>query len=709
MYSIGAISYATAGLAFLVLSLVMLTSWRGRLQGALLASAAVVTVAWAVAVAWDAAIGYPPAVIVPLLEVVRDISWFVFLLRLLTPEGGLTALLSNWKMGLSVAVVVLCVTALLSVLLYPLFFAEQLPYVRGVDVRMLGHLMLAVVGLALVEQLYRNTLVERRWAIKYLCLGVGGLFAYDFFLYADALLFKRIDVHWWVARGFINALVVPLIGVAAARNPEWSLDVYVSRSIVFHTTTMLGAGLYLLAMATGGYYLRIYGGGWGQIIEAIFLFAAVLVLLAILFSGQVRARLKVFLNKHFFNYKYDYREEWLRFIKTLSVPEGDTPLRELSICAVAEIVDSPGGVLWLKSDTGQYQNAANWNAPPMMECVERSSGQLVGFMQKTEWVIAIDEYKRSPERYSGLELPEWLLQLKRAWLVVPLMQHDQLLGFMVLLRPRAPRQIEWEDSDLLKTAGRQVASHLAQLQATEALFDARQFETFNRFSAYVVHDLKNLVAQLSLVVSNAAKHKHNPQFMEDAIQTVDHCVQKMNHLLAQLRMGWNQGGGRSPVEKTIKLAEVVQEAVTARQAREPAPVLSCQDEELSVYADPSRLATVLGHVIQNAQEATPPTGQVKVEVYGSDGNAVVEVRDTGCGMDHQFIRDRLFRPFESTKGKSGMGIGAYETREWAREHGGEVEVESQPGQGTTFRILLPQTGPGRAQRPQSSDTPETAV
>ena len=709
MYSIGAISYATAGLAFLVLSLVMLTSWRGRLQGALLASAAVITVAWAAAAAWHAAIGYPPTIIVPLLEVLRDVGWFVFLLRLLTPSLGFASLISDWKMSLSVVVIALCAVALLFTLLYPAIFAVPLPFALGMDVRMLGHLILAVVGLALVEQLYRNTLVERRWAIKYLCLGVGGLFAYDFFLYSDALLFKRIDEHWWIARGFVNALVVPLIGVAAARNPEWSLDVYVSRSIVFHTATLLGAGIYLLAMATGGYYLRLYGGNWGQVIQAIFLFAAVLVLLVILFSGQVRARIKVFLNKHFFNYKYDYREEWLRFIKTLSTLDESTQLRELTIRAVAEIVDSPGGLLWLKGDTGQYQNAANWNTPPMMERAERDSGQLVRFLETTEWVIAIDEYKRTPERYSGLLMPEWLLQLPRAWLVVPLMQHERLLGFMVLLRPRAPRDIEWEDSDLLKTAGRQVASHLAQLQATEALFDARQFETFNRFSAYVVHDLKNLVAQLSLVVSNAAKHKHNPQFMEDAIQTVDHCVRKMNHLLAQLRMGWNQGRGRAQVEKTIRLAEVLEEAVAARQSREPAPELSCRDADLQVRADPSRLGTVVGHVIQNAQEATPPGGQVKVVLYRSDSHAIIEVQDTGCGMEPQFIRDRLFRPFESTKGKSGMGIGAYETREWAREHGGEVEVQSQPGQGTTFRILLPHADQGEIQRPHASDTPETTA
>ena len=294
----------------------------------------------------------------------------------------------------------------------------------------------------------------------------------------------------------------------------------------------------------------------------------------------------------------------------------------------------------------------------MMDCTESSDSPLVRFLETKEWVIAIDEYQRAPERYAGLQLPDWLVRFSRLWLVVPLMQHEGLLGFIVLLRPRAPREIEWEDCDLLKTAGRQVASHLEQLQATEALFDARQFETFNRFSTYVVHDLKNLVAQLSLVVSNAAKHKHNPQFMEDAIHTVDHCVRKMNHLLTQLRMGRAQSRGE--VEKSVNLAEVLQEAVSASQSREPVPVLSCRDTDLAIRADPTRMGTMVGHIIQNAQEATTQGGQVKVVMYRSDSHAVIEVQDTGCGMDPEFIRDRLFRPFESTKGKNGMGIGAYE-------------------------------------------------
>ena len=277
------------------------------------------------------------------------------------------------------------------------------------------------MGLVLVEQLYRNTRSENRWAIKYLCFGVGGLFAYDFFLYSDALLFKRIDVGLWQARGLINALVVPLIAVSAARNPEWSLNVFVSRRMVFHSAAVFGAGIYLLAMAAGGAYVRIYGGNWGHVAQAVFLFGALLVLLILLFSGQAQAQLKVFLNKHFFNYKYDYREEWLRFIRTLSAGEPGISLRERVIEALANIMDSPGGALWWRREPRRYEFVAHWNMSEVAAIHEDADGALARFLSERNWVVNLHEYEEKPEVYATLKLPEWLRSLQRAWLVVPLM------------------------------------------------------------------------------------------------------------------------------------------------------------------------------------------------------------------------------------------------------------------------------------------------
>ena len=263
----------------------------------------------------------------------------------------------------------------------------------------------------------------------------------------------------------------------------------------------------------------------------------------------------------------------------------------------------------------------------------------------------------------------------------------------MLAQSRAPRTCNWEDNDLLKTAGREAASHLAQMEAAEALVNARQFEAFNRLSAFLIHDMKNVVTQLTLVVNNAAKHKHKPEFVEDAFKTIENAAAKMNRLLNQLRSGTVTRGRLSEVD----LEQLLTEVVADQHGRLPLPVLQCQAQGLIMRVERDRLADVLGHIIQNAQEATPSDGQVEVMLQNSGSMAVIEVRDTGCGMDGDFIRNRLFRPFDSTKGRSGMGIGAYEAREFIRELGGQLNVRSEPGAGTCFHIELPvATVPGES-------------
>jgi putative PEP-CTERM system histidine kinase len=682
--NIASLSYGVAAGAFLILSLLLLTSWRGHLQGALLATATFVTALWAAAITavqFGMTFMNLPAVI---LEVLRGLLWSIFLIKLINPQQGWEGLWVGrvrwWSAGLALLGI-----ALISQIISTFLQVKALSETAGVDALIIGHLALAVMGLVLVEQLFRNTRIESRWAIKYLCFGIGGLFAYDFFLYSDALLFKRIDIDLWQARGLINALVVPLIAVSAARNPEWSLDVFVSRRMVFHSAAVLGAGIYLLAMAAGGMYVRIYGGSWGHVAQAVFLFGALVVLLIVLFSGQAQAQLKVFLNKHFFNYKYDYREEWLRFIRTLSAGEPGVPLRERAIAALADIMDSPGGALWWKREPGRYEFVTQWNMSEVGSVHEDAEGSLARFLAERNWVIDLNEYGEKREVYAALQPPEWLLTLKRAWLIVPLMHHEGLAGFVVLAKSRAPRACNWEDNDLLKTAGREAASHLAQMEAAEALVNARQFEAFNRLSAFLIHDMKNVVTQLSLVVNNAAKHKHKPEFVDDAFKTIENAATKMNHLLNQLRSGTVNRGRLSQVD----LGQLLTEVIAARQGKAPLPVLQCNSQGLTMRVERERLADVLGHIIQNAQEATPPEGRVEVVLQSSGIMAVIEVRDTGCGMAGDFIRNRLFRPFDSTKGRSGMGIGAYEAREFVRELGGQLDVQSKPGAGTCFHIELP--------------------
>lgn len=680
--ALGSLSYGAAAACWLLLFLLLLTSWRGRLQGGLIVVSVMISMLWALRAAHYASAGSSgPDWWYQLLEIARGVVWLIFLVQLFEPSMRPTAT-GSWLRWVWLALVGY------GILLVGIEQSTRLdwPFALTTDAATLGHIGLAIAGLALIEQLFRNTRPHRRWATKFLYLGLGLIFAYDFFLYADALLFKRLDSAAWSARGLVSAMAAPLIAVAASRNPEWSLEVFVSRRMVLHSAAIFGAGIYLLVMAGVGYYIRAYGGNWGATLQLAFIAGAGVLLFVLLFSGQMRAKARVVLSKHFFHYKYDYREEWLSFTHTLSSGEPNEPLQERAIRAAAEIVHSNGGLLWTRRELGDFTLAATWQLNEPSVHLEPGNSPLVRFLEQRQWVIELNECENDPDLYGDLVLPDWLRELRRAWLVAPLLHGETLKGFLVLAEPRARQQLNWEDRDLLKTAGRQVASYVALLEATESLWEARQFEAFHRLSAYVVHDLKNIAAQLALVVANATRHKTNPAFVEDAFRTVANATEKMNRLLAQLRKEARANGSTQPVA----LASAVCQAIAARAAFRPTPVPRIHPEDDPwVRVDQERLIAVLEHLIQNAQDATPAEGTLEVAVYSENQIAVAAIRDEGCGMDAKFIRDRLFKPFTTTKGNAGMGIGVYESREFAQAAGGELTVVSQPGQGSTFFLRLP--------------------
>jgi putative PEP-CTERM system histidine kinase len=467
--------------------------------------------------------------------------------------------------------------------------------------------------------------------------------------------------------------------------------------VIFHSAAVVGSALYLLLMALAGYWLRFFGGSWGSVMQVTFFAGALALLVGIVFSGTVRSRLKVFISKNFYNYNYDYREEWLRFTRTLSTKGPD--LGERAVQAIAELVESPTGALWFRQGAS-HTLLAQWNMPDAAGS-EPADSQLCSFLQSREWVVDLDELAADPEKYEGLAAPDWLRRLNRAWLVVPLIMHEELLGFVVLSQPRSPIRLNWEVTDLLKIAGNQAASYLAQQQSANALMVARQFESFNRMSTFIVHDLKNLIFQLSLLVANAEKHRDNPEFQKDMMDTLDNSVKKVKLLLHKLNSS-DSIEGPAP----LSLDKLLTQAVQLKSQFEPRPTLELNDTGLTLMANWGRMERVVGHLIQNAIEASARDGRVVVALRREDNNAIIEIRDHGGGMSEEFMRSRLFKPFETTK-SAGMGVGVFESREYIQELGGRLDVASRVGEGTTFTITLPLNG-ARAGRRLDEQQEESA-
>ena len=673
------ITYGVAAVTFMVLAALLLAQWRVRPLGSSLFFATAATAAWASIVAVGTLYPYPPVTLIQYAELARVGGWLFFLLQLLgfQEDGRVERWLGRRWQPLFAAGAIAGAAVLA---LRPL--RAQLPFAANsaADAAVTMWLALSVIGLLLVEQVYRNANASERWGVKFLCLALGSLFAYDLFMYAEALLFRQLDPQLWQARGVINALIVPWLAVSIVRNRHWRLDVYVSRHVVFHTVTLIGAGLYLLGMALIGYFIKYLGGSWGGVLQVSFLAGAGALLFTLLFSANLRARLRVWLSKHFFSYRYDYREEWLRFTEGLA-SLGANEAAVGIVRAMAPIALSKAGAIVFRDTGGRLVNTALWELAPLPDS---DLGNLPDWTRRSGWVVDMQEYRRSPDLYDGLQLPAWLDAKPNIWLIVPLLFQDQLEGLLFLERSKVKESVNWEDRDLLKTAGRQAAALLAQQRASSALVEARQFDAFNRLSAYVIHDLKNILAQQSLIVANARKHRDNPAFVDDMIATVENSVKRMQRLMDQMRSGM-----RTVPPKTVDLTALLQRAVDGCRDGQPRPTLHIE-ATASVTADRERLITVFGHLLQNAQEATPDDGEISVTLALADADAaVVHIRDTGTGMSESFIRDRLFKPFESTKGLTGMGIGVFESREYARQLGGDITVSSTPGKGTAFAVRLP--------------------
>jgi putative PEP-CTERM system histidine kinase len=317
------------------------------------------------------------------------------------------------------------------------------------------------------------------------------------------------------------------------------------------------------------------------------------------------------------------------------------------------------------------------------DAIEPLDGTLAAFLDRTGWVVDVPEARATPARYDGLALPAWIESVPSAWLIVPLATGPDLIGFVVLTAPRAAISVDWEVRDLLKTASRQAASYLGHMRAAEALLEARKFDAFNRMSAFVVHDLKNLVAQLSLMVRNAERHRDNPQFQADMLETVRHVVGRMNALMLQLR------SGAEPVENahSIDMDLIVRRVCSAKSASRVRIALESSPGAM-VIGHEQRLERVIGHLVQNAIDASSPDRSVTVRVESAGRFIGIVVDDEGPGMTPEFIRDRLFKPFETTK-QAGMGIGVYESAQYVNGLGGEIHIDSRPGQGTRVSVRIP--------------------
>jgi len=449
------------------------------------------------------------------------------------------------------------------------------------------------------------------------------------------------------------------------------------------------------------------GGSATMLTQLGFVFASSVLVLALMPSGRLRGWLNVMLSKHFFQHRYDYRAEWLRFNATIgrggargpggaasgaasgTVSGGGdaVPLHTRVIQAVADITDSARGALLVPADSGELVLAARWQWPTLDVPAQGLDAAGAAFFETHGFIVDLDEVRGGIDhRGEAQATPAWMIEEEAVWALVPLLHFDRLVGLVVLGRPAVARQLDWEDFDLLRVVGHQLASYIAENNGQLALLEASRFDEFNRRIAFVMHDIKNLASQLGLLARNAQRHADNPEFRKDMLVTLSNSADKLNALIARLS---RYGAGN--VEQLAAVdAVAVAHALAGRWPHGAGgPQVSVTVHgPCTIMANRETLEQVLAHLVQNAIDASPAGQPVLIELRSEALHGCIAVTDTGTGMSAEFVRNNLFKPFVSTKA-GGFGIGAFEARELVHAMRGRLDVESREGLGSRFSVRLP--------------------
>lgn len=616
-----------------------------------------------------------PFLVWPLLESLFMTTWTLLLLAML--DTSTKDFLSFIKQKYSLTVIAAAVLFNLAFLF--LNMSPELKFKLLVS----ASLLTAIVQLILLEQIYRAATNER-WGYKPFILGLASVNIYHLVMMSNALLLNTLDPVYLSARPFIYVLIVPFVLLTIKRVDKWNLRIFISRDVVLQSSLLVFAGGYLLLMAITGYFIQRTGQAWSGVIQIVFIAGALLLLAYIFISDSVRKYFRIFIQKHFYANQFDYREQWLGLTMTLDAEKADDDFYQVSLNGLCKSLNYTHGAYY-KLTNGQLElktkDHFSLNANATHELLQLSKK-----LAQNRWFIDVSEFGATEYavEFRGYFINH--LIMFDVEIIVPIFINDTFHGLFVLSSfGNEKLTLNWEVRDYLTTVSTQIGSYIRFGEARLKLEENAKFAAFNRMSAFVVHDLKNVIAQIGMIVKNAEKHRNNPEFIDDTFETLGHTKERMDRMLSQLKEKQQTRGSETRFELNslaTKLCDDFSRNLPLVQMELPA-------EPISVYADYDRLYSIVGHLIENAQHATPDDGQVKVNLEQVNNNYILTITDTGVGMTTEFMNNQLFTPFVTTKGNAGMGVGVYEAKSYVEELNGTLTVSSQVGKGSTFKITIP--------------------
>ena len=588
--------------------------------------------------------------------------------------------LSRWNQALLAATcLMIAVPAFLPA--QALFYAPDFPAERILFLTDAGYyyyvglLALLVLALTNFEATLVNASPDALWRVKLEIVALGSMLAVLIFYYSHALLYRTLNMELVPLRSLL--FVVASLMMSYTRT-HWrgAARVKISQTVLLRSVVLAVVSGYLLLLVALGEGMKYFGPLFPRVLTLSVAFLLGIVLLLLLLSERLKREIKVFLHKHFYQSKYDYRAQWLGLTERLATFDSGDELLQRVLTAYCDIFGVKGSALFL------HQEGCGWFCGMTIQEMDQvkqtlaDDNTLVEYLRYKRWVFCSRDDNPEIAAQNGE-----LLEKHQISFVIPFFEAEELAGFIALGQQVVPdEQYRYEDYDLMKTIARQASIAIQHQRLSEQLTQAKAMEAVGNLATFVVHDLKNLAATISLIVENAKQHIGNPEFQKDMLSSLGNTSQRMHGLIGRLR---NLGESELLHLRPVNLLALAERCARMVQGH----AITVQGSSQTASVDEEEIQKVLLNLFLNAIEASPPGAPIVAEV-GFSAAPFIKVTDQGCGMSPRFLKNELFAPFHTTK-LTGLGIGLYQCRQIVAAHGGRIEVSSVEGAGTVFTVLFP--------------------
>ncbi|HZX49311.1 MAG TPA: XrtA/PEP-CTERM system histidine kinase PrsK [Nitrospirota bacterium] len=620
-------------------------------------------------------------------------GWFLFSLTFI--RSNYKDLLSRWKYV--VAGLYLCAGFFL--LWINSHSLLNLPYNDVYTIFPLGEVgkyfyMYLLFGILLclvqLENTLRFSLGSKRRDAKYVIIGVGSVLAYHIYLSSHAILFSFLDSSNQSVTSIVILISCIITMFAVVRNKLLDVNIFVSRYVIYNSFTVLFVGAYLLIVGLVAQGIKMIDGTYYNFWSILFTFIAILCLVVAVLSSNLRSRLQLFIARNFYRSKYEFRDKWIETIEKIGLNNDLSQIEESVIEMISETMAVREVFLWLYEPVHHEYVLVTSTIGKVGQIRLKKDNPLILRIKSYSAPFYINEtpieHGDSKEFH---ELISPLLMATRAALCTPLKAgQGDLIGFILQGEDLSGKPYRKDDFDLLKAIASHVADRISNIHLTQELLASKEAEAFHHVSSFFIHDLKNFLSTLSLLSHNAEEHIGNPLFQQDALKTLKFIVSKMNGMVSDLTL---LSRGIQINHAPMNINVVVEETLSALNGNVSGKVVKDLEEIPLINADGGQLNKVFLNLLLNAIEASPAgesDKKIMVHTYASNGNIILSVADQGCGMTQEFINTDLFKPFRSSK-SNGLGIGLFQCKKIIDAHSGRMEVISEAGKGSEFRVILP--------------------